>query len=123
MKFGFNEQHIEAYAKIGIFLSDNGDKSMVNILNASRHNLSSQLNSLQGREYRGTEDRFYYSGILQLPEKEEKRGPENGRSEYLIRLTAKEQRAIDALAAKHKLMPNDVIQTLIAAAIEQERSQ
>lgn len=72
MKFGFNEQHIEAYAKIGIFLSESGDKSMGNILNASRHNLSSQLNSLQDREYRGTEDRFYYSGIMQLPEKEEK---------------------------------------------------
>jgi hypothetical protein len=55
-----------------------------------------------------------------MPAKEEKRGPENGRSEHLIRLTAKEQRAIDALAAKHKLTPTDVIQTLLAAAIEQE---
>jgi hypothetical protein len=55
-----------------------------------------------------------------MPSKEEKRGPENGRSEYLIRLTAKEQRAIDALAAKHKLTPNDVIETLISAAIQQE---
>jgi hypothetical protein len=55
-----------------------------------------------------------------MPPGEEKRGPDSVRSEHLIRLTDKEQRAIAALAAKHRLTPNDVIETLIAAAIEQE---
>jgi hypothetical protein len=56
-----------------------------------------------------------------MPEKEGGRGPEKCRSEHLIRLTAKEEAAIASLARKHKLTPNDVIETLISAALQQER--
>jgi len=58
MRFDFEEQHIEGYAKLGIFLSKNGDRSIGNIFNVSRHKLGSLLNSLQGRNYQGQEDRI-----------------------------------------------------------------
>lgn len=66
-----NENHGEAYAKLGVFLSETGDRSIGNIFNVSQHNLSANLNSLQGRKYEGKENRLYYSGIYQLPEKNE----------------------------------------------------
>ncbi len=69
MRFNFDEQHIEGYAKLGIFLSESGDRSLGNIFNVSRHRLGSLLNSLQGRNYQGVEDRIYYSSIYQMPEK------------------------------------------------------
>ncbi len=68
-RFDFNEQHVEGYAKLGVFLSESGDRSLGNIFNVSRHQLGSTLNSLQDRKYSGTEDRIYYSGIYQTPEK------------------------------------------------------
>jgi len=71
MKFDFDESHIEAYGKLGLFLSQNGDRSLGNIFNVSKHRIESVLNSLQNRKYAGTEERYYYSGIYQLPKKNE----------------------------------------------------
>lgn len=71
-RFDYNEEHIEGYAKLGLFLSESGDRSLGNIFNVSRHRLNSQLNSLQNRSYQGIEDRIYYSSIYQMPPKVEK---------------------------------------------------
>lgn len=69
MQFDFTEEHREVYGKLGIFLSESGDRSLGNIFNVSQHRILSTLNSLQNRQYLGTEDRIYYSSIYQMPEK------------------------------------------------------
>ena len=72
MRFDFSEDHLEGYAKVGLFLSESGDRSLGNIFNVSKHRLASTLNSLQNRRYEGTEERLYYSSIYQMPEKDDK---------------------------------------------------
>ena len=71
MRFDFHETHLEGYGKLGIFLSESGDRSFGNIFNVSQHRIESGLNSLQNRRYVATEERYYYSGIYQMPEKNE----------------------------------------------------
>ncbi len=64
-RFDFSDQHAEAYSKIGVFLNQSGSKSLGNIIDVSKHQTTSLLNSMIDRTYRASEERFYYSGIFQ----------------------------------------------------------
>ena len=64
-QFDFLDQHAEAYSKVGIFLNKSGSKSIGNIIDVSRHQTTSVLNSMLDRRYSANEERYYYSGIFQ----------------------------------------------------------
>ena len=64
-QFDFLDQRAEAYSKVGIFLNKSGSKSIGNIIDVSRHQTTSVLNSMLDRRYSANEERYYYSGIFQ----------------------------------------------------------
>ena len=64
-QFDFSDQHAEAYSKIGVFLNKSGSTSIGNIIDVSRHQTTSVLNSMLDRRYSANEERYYYSGIFQ----------------------------------------------------------
>jgi outer membrane receptor for ferrienterochelin and colicins len=67
-RFEAEEQRFEAYAKLGVFLNEDGSSSWGNILTFSQHENQTLLNSLIGRNYEGKERRFEYQTFYQSPE-------------------------------------------------------
>ncbi len=67
--FDLNENHAEVYGKLGIFLSEDQNRSIGNIFQVSSHSLDGVLNSLKNRNYKGQEDRFFYTSLYQTPSK------------------------------------------------------
>lgn len=67
-RFEMNEEKVEAFAKIGIFLNEDGSKSFGNILNVSSQKSDAILNNLTGRSYKGNQNSLSYSGIFGTPD-------------------------------------------------------
>ena len=68
-QFDLNENHVEVYGKLGVFLSEDQNRSIGNIFQVSSHSLDGVLNSLKNRQYKGQEDRLFYSSLYQTPSK------------------------------------------------------
>lgn len=67
-RFESQEERWEAYAKLGVFLNEDGSSSWGNIFTVSQHRNQTLLNSLIGRTYQGEEQRLEYQTYYQSPE-------------------------------------------------------
>lgn len=69
-KFDMAEQKTDAWAKLGIFLNEEGSRSIGQILSLTRHNTTATLNNLRDRKYSGLQQTLHYSAIYQSPDEE-----------------------------------------------------
>jgi len=69
-KFNMQEDHTEAFGKVGIFLNKSGTKSFGNIFYYNRTKSSANLNNLLGRTYDGTQNTWSYTGLYGSPDSE-----------------------------------------------------
>jgi outer membrane receptor for ferrienterochelin and colicins len=72
LKFQFNmlEERAEAFAKLGIFLEESGERSIGNIFSISRTKSNALLNNMIGRRYEGTQDNLIFTSLYGTPDDE-----------------------------------------------------
>lgn len=67
-KFNIEEERAEAFAKLGIFLNEDGSSSIGNIFSASQTRTTAVLNNLIGRSYNGVQKNISYTGLYTTPD-------------------------------------------------------
>lgn len=67
-RFRLEEERAEAFAKLGIFLNEDGTSSIGNILVVSQTRSKAELNNLIGRNYDGVQRNISYTGLWGTPD-------------------------------------------------------
>lgn len=69
-RFDMHEKKTDVWAKVGIFLNEEGSRSIGQILSLTNHETRATLNNLTGRNYTGRQQTLHYSAIYQSPDDE-----------------------------------------------------
>lgn len=67
-KFNMEETRAEVFGKLGIFLNEDGSKSIGNIFSVSRNTSDAVLNNLINRRYHGEQNSLNYTGLYGSPD-------------------------------------------------------
>lgn len=67
-RFNMEEERAEAFAKLGIFLNEDGSSSIGNILIVSQTKSNADLNNLLNRKYEGIQRNISYTGLWTTPD-------------------------------------------------------